>query len=116
MNNSLFAAIYLDEDVAVLVGELLASQGFRALTARDAGQLGKPDSDQLTYAVEEGLTILTHNRVDFEELHHQYLAEGRNHSGIVIAVRRSPYEIATRLMRLLNAVTSDEMQNQLSYI
>ena len=116
MNNGLFIATYLDEDVNVLVGELLTRQGFRALTARDAGQLGKPDQDQLAYAAESGLTILTHNRADFEELHRQYLANGRSHAGIVIAVRRRPYEIAERLLQLLDTITADEMQNQILYI
>ena len=116
MSSSLFAALYLDEDVAVLVGELLTGQGFRALTARDAGQLGKPDQDQLAYAAEASLTVVTHNRADFEGLHHHYLANGMSHAGIVIAVRRRPYEIAERLLQLLDTITADEMQNQILYI
>ncbi|WP_434686922.1 hypothetical protein [Pseudanabaena minima] len=32
------------------------------------------------------------------------------------AVRRSPQEIARRLMVILNQVTSEEMQNQVRYI
>ena len=54
MNDGLFIAIYLDEDVAVLVGELLSRRGFRALTARDAGRLGKSDDEQLAFAAERG--------------------------------------------------------------
>ena len=116
MSQGLFIGTYLDEDEDVLVSELLKSRGFRAITARDAGQLGKSDSDQLAYAAEAGLTLLTHNRADFEELHRQYLADGRSHAGVIIAVRRSPYEIAERLLQLLDAVTADEIQNQLLYI
>ena len=78
--------------------------------------MGKPDPEQLAYAVERDLCIVTHNRDDFEELHRRYLATGRNHSGIIIAIRRPPYEIADRLMRLLNRFTADEMRNQLLYI
>ena len=116
MNNGLFAAIYLDEDVNVLLGELVTPRRFLALTARDAGQLGNSDSVQLAHAAEAGLAILTHNRADFEELHRQYLANGKNHAGIIVAMRRSPYEIADRLFQLLDAVKADEMQNQLFYI
>ena len=116
MNRALFIETYLDEDVDVLIGELLKSRGFRALTTRDAGQLGKPDADQLAYATESGLTILTHNRADSEELHRQYLANGRSHAGIVIAMRRRPYEIAGRLLQLLDTFTRDEMQNQILYV
>ncbi len=116
MNDCLFIAIYTDEDVNILVGELLKGRGFRAITARDAGQLGKPDQDQLAYAAEASLTVLTHNRADFEELHRQYLTDGRSHAGIIIAVRRSPYGITDRLLQMLDTVTADEMQNQLLYI
>ena len=59
---------------------------------------------------------MTHNRGDFEELHRQYIAASRNHGGIIIAVRRRPYEIGDRLLQLLNLITADEMRNQLLYI
>jgi len=36
--------------------------------------------------------------------------------GIIIAVRRPPYEIVRRLSLILNQVTADEIQNQLRYI
>ena len=38
------------------------------------------------------------------------------HYGVIFAVRRSPQEIAQRLLAILNQVTSDEMQNQVRYI
>jgi ATP-dependent protease Clp ATPase subunit len=48
--NSLFAAGYIDEDVPVVVAELLRAHGFKAETAREAGQLSKKDHEQLSYA------------------------------------------------------------------
>lgn len=65
---SLFISLYLDEDVHVLVADLLKARGFDATTAREAEQLQKSDTEQLTYAVSQGRTLLTHNRVDFEIL------------------------------------------------
>jgi hypothetical protein len=38
------------------------------------------------------------------------------HYGVIFAVRRSPQEIAQRLLVILNQVTADEMQNQVRYI
>lgn len=116
--NDLFVSLYLDENVSLLVGSLLASLGFRALNARDAGRRGASDSEQLSYAAERGMAIMTHDRGDFEELHRQYLASGQTHAGIVIVFRhnRGPYEIAGRVRDLLNALTADEMRNQLIYI
>jgi hypothetical protein len=54
--------------------------------------------------------------VDFERLAAQYFTTGQTHCGIIIAVRRSPYQIVRRLMELLNHVTADEIENQLRYI
>jgi hypothetical protein len=38
------------------------------------------------------------------------------HYGVIFAVRRSPQEIAQRLLVILNQVRADEMQNQVRYI
>ena len=62
------------------------------------------------------MAVLTHNRVHFEELAAAYFTEGRAHSGIIISVQRSPYEIARRMVRILNYVTADEMRNLVRYI
>lgn len=114
--NRLFISLYLDEDVSTLIGTLVRRRGFTVVTARDAGQLSKSDAQQLAYATERQLAILTHNRDDFDELARQCIAAGKTHSGIIVAVRRPPHEIARRLLRLLDRLTADEMDNQLLYI
>ena len=114
--NELFIALYLDEDVDVLIADLIRARGFMATTTQEAGQLHNNDADQLAYAVSCHCALLTHNRTDFETLAQDYFAAGRTHYGIVIAVRRPPQEIARRLLRILNHVTAEEMQNQVRYI
>ena len=116
MNGELFISIYLDEDVHLVIAELTTARGFRTVTARGAGQLGKADAEQLAYAADRGLCLVTHNRGDFQELHRQYATEGLAHAGIIIAVRRRPYETANRLLQLLNTITVDEIRNQMLYI
>ena len=74
------------------------------------------DADQLTYAVSQRKALLTHNRADFEKLALEYFASEQTHYGIILAVRRSAYEIVRRLLRLLDQVTAGEMMNQLIYI
>ena len=69
--------VYLDEDVSVVVANMLEARGFSVLTTRDAVRLGATDIEQLEYAARHGKTLVTHNRVDFEELHRRYLAKGR---------------------------------------
>ncbi|MDX1521500.1 MAG: DUF5615 family PIN-like protein [Anaerolineae bacterium] len=108
--------MYLDEDVSVLIGTLLQARGFTASTARDEEMLGKDDPDQLAHAVSLERCIVTHNRVHFEQLHNDYIASEQKHFGIIVATRRSPYEVTRRLMVLLNTLTADEFENQLFYV
>ena len=114
--SDLFIRLYLDEDVSALIATLLRSRGFVATTTLNAGRLGATDDQQLAYVAENQMAILTHNRVHFDRLASQYIATGRTHHGIIIAVRRRPHEIARRLLLLLNQVTANEMYNQVRYI
>jgi hypothetical protein len=112
----LFAELYIDEDVSALLTKLLRSRGFVVTSAQEAGMLGCSDKEQLAHAVSQRKALLTHNRVHFEALVRHYYATGRTHSGVIIVVRRSPYEILQRLLRLLDQLTADEMENQIYYI
>lgn len=114
--NRLFIELYLDQDVSVLVATLVRARGFEAVTTQEAGLLGATDVEQLAYAVNHEKTLLTHNRADFELLAKQYFEAEQSHCGIILAVRRSPYEIAQRLLTILNRVTADEIKDQLRYI
>ena len=114
--SSFFIRLYLDEDVNVLVADLLNAKGFNALTVREAGQVQASDEEQLVYAVSQQRALVTDNRGDFEELIETYFATGQKHYGVILAVRRSPQEIARRLLAILNQVTADEMENQVRYI
>ena len=114
--STLFIELYLDEDVDVLIADLIRARGFAVTTTVEAGQRHNDDDAQLAYAVTHDKTFLTHNRADFEARAQAYFTAGQRHPGIIIAVRRSPYEIAQRLLIILNAVTADEIRNQIRYI
>jgi predicted nuclease of predicted toxin-antitoxin system len=110
------SALYLDEDVSVVVAAILRAWGFAVVTARDAGHLGASDAEQLAFGAQAGRVLLTHNRVDFERLHREWLESGRPHAGIIIARRRSPREIAARVGRLLSRLPPDSRESQLLYV
>ena len=114
--NALFISLYLDEDVNVLIADRVRARDFSAITAVSVGNLGKSDEEQLAFAATNGYASLTHNRTDFEALAQEYLAHEKQHHGLLLAVRRSPYELARRLLVILNNVTADEMHNQIRYI
>lgn len=73
--SSIFIHVYLDEDVDVLVASSVRSRGFEATTTQEAWQLGRSDAEQLKYAADQGFSILTHNRVDFEVLARRHFEE-----------------------------------------
>jgi hypothetical protein len=111
----LFADLYLDEDVSVLVATLLRARGFDVLTAVEAGMLGRDDSEQLARASSHRRCIVSHNRVHFEALHGGCMAAGESHWGIIVAGRRNPYELVRRLVAVCNTWTADELANQLLF-
>jgi predicted nuclease of predicted toxin-antitoxin system len=111
----IFAALYTDEDMSALVAVLLRSRGLDITTVPEQATLGRTDSEQLKFATSFGRCLLTHNRVDFERLHLLYREENRQHSGIIVVPLRNAYEVAQRIGILVNALTADEIRNQLLY-
>ena len=115
--SALFIRLYLDEDVSVFIAQLLRPHGFEVLTTREAQNLGCSDVAQLQFAAAHRYTILTHNRGDFEQLHQAATRDQRFHSGILIASRRaSDFELARRIMTVLDTFTAEEVGNQLLYL
>jgi len=112
----MFVKTYLDENISVVVAEILRSRGFGAITAQEAGNKGLSDASQLEFASGQGMSILTHDRVDFEDLARDYFVSGKTHHGIIIAHRRKPNLLAERLSMVLNRITTDEIVDQMIYI
>ena len=112
----LFINLYLDEDVDILIATLIQRHGLVAITTRDASREGSNDPEQLAFAADRRLAIVTHNRDDYLRLAEQYRSARQYHAGIIIAVRRTPYELAAKLRFLMNDITADEMDNQVYYI
>jgi hypothetical protein len=112
----LFASLYLDEDVSILVADILRARGFDVITARDEKMLGRNDPAQLEKAISLHRCIFTHNRLHYEELHQKAVLGKKEHFGIIIGTRRNPYELARRIATLLDTLASDEIENQLLYV
>lgn len=110
-----FAALYTDEDMSALVATLLRSSGLDVTTVPEQATLGNTDREQLEFATSIGRCLLTHNRVDFERLHLQYLEEGKRHSRIIVVPQKNAYEVAQRIGIIVNALMANEIMNQLLY-
>lgn len=111
--------IYVDEDSmhrAVLTA--LQSRGFDLLTTSEAGMRSAPDEEQLAFAASRHRILLTGNIGDFARLHHEYLARGRHHAGIVVRPRRTMGigDQVEALVRLASAVNQEEMADRLEFL
>ena len=109
------APLYTDEDMSALVATLLKSRGLDVTTVPEQATLGKTDREQLEITRSLSRCLVTHNRVDFERLHLQYLNENKQHSGIIIVPQKNAYEVARRIGVLVSALTVEEINNQLLY-
>jgi len=114
--STLYIHLYFDEDVSVSIVENLRTRGFDVLSVRDAGALGRSDDEQMLYSVSQKRAMVTHNRLDFEKQHVKFLENGMQHYGIIIAKRRRDTEVVSKILELLDAVTAEELKNQLRYI
>lgn len=90
--------LYADEDFPFPVVEALRLLGHDVVTVQEDGRCGALDPDVLARAHALGRAVLTHNRRDYEALHHQ----GADHSGILSATHDADHAaLATRVAAAL---------------
>ncbi len=78
----------------------------------------REDAEHLDYATAQGRVLYSFNVADFYLLHTQYLAQGKNHAGIILAhqQRYAIGEQMRRLLRLLATLSPDDMQNHVEFL
>ena len=111
--------LYFDEDAmqhALVVA--LRARRVDVLTASDRGMVGRSDEDHLRHASNDGRVLYSFNIRDYSLLHEQWIASGREHSGIILAFqqRYSIGEQLRRLLHLLNRKPAAEMLSRLEYL
>ena len=97
--------VYLDEDLAPAVAQLLRRRGTDATSAQEAGNAQLDDRAQLAYATREGRANVTANVVDFIELARDAVAANTEHAGIILvpsSFRRDEFQaIADAILEAL---------------
>ncbi len=106
--------LYLDEDIHGLLAPLLRAKSIPVETTQESKMLGKSDAEQLEYAIKSNAVLVTHNRVDFENIFRSYIEKGNSHTGIIILIRKEVYLMASKLSRFV--LTHEEIKNQLWYV
>jgi hypothetical protein len=109
--------LHLNENLSPRLAVELRKYGFDVTATQETDDLlSAPDDVQLAHAVSEQRAIFTFNIGDFVELHDQYMAEGREHWGIILSNRTPVGELLRRILRLLNSVSADELKNQIRWL
>ena len=82
--------LYLDDDLdSNALTRLLEQTGHEVISPRAVGRRGVADEEHLHYAAAQGLVLLTANAGDFIDLHHAWVQQGRQHSGVLIVYREN---------------------------
>jgi Domain of unknown function (DUF5615) len=110
--------LYIDEDAMDRrLVESLRGRGVDLTTAGETETTGFSDEAQLVLATGQGRVFYTFNVGDFCQLHGQFLADGRDHAGIIV----SPQDYAIgeqmrRLLKLMATRSAESMVNQLVFL
>ncbi len=98
--------LYVDEDaMARTLVQGLRARGVDLITVLDAGMSEQDDSAQLEHAAAQGRVLYTFNVGHFYQLHSEYLAQGKNHAGIIV-VHRQRYSVGEQIRRLLKVINT----------
>jgi alpha-amylase/alpha-mannosidase (GH57 family) len=108
--------IHLNENLSPSLAIQLRKHGFDVTSSQEAKLLSEPDEVQLAYAASQQRAILTFNIGDFARLHDNYLAEGKEHWGVIFSTEEPIGVLFRRLLRLLSSVSADELKNQTRWL
>jgi hypothetical protein len=75
--------------------------------AVDEGRADVSDEEQLWFATQRGLILVTHNERHFKALHAKYLIRHEEHGGIIVIPATSPLDrVVIRLAMLISWIAS----------
>jgi len=100
----------------VAAAKALRLRGFDVVSVRETGHEALPDEAQLQRAADQGRCVITFNARDFRALHVRWLAETRNHAGIVLSAQIPLREFVRRCYALLSSYSPAMLRNQLLWL
>lgn len=107
---------FTDEDVYGAIALALSKAGIDVVSTPKVGRLGETDESQLTWASNEGRTLVTFNVAHFAYLHADWAKQGRHHAGIIVSTQRPIGDLLRRLRHLADALDADTMRDRLEFL
>jgi hypothetical protein len=111
--------LFIDEDaMSRAVAHNLRMRGIDLTTVVEEQREGLDDAAQLDCATSQARALYTFNVRDFYQLHTEYLAQGKSHAGIILAMqqRYSVGEQVRRLLRLIRVKSAEAMHNEVEFL
>ena len=108
--------LFTDEDIYGAIASAMRLAGFDAVSTPETNRLGESDEAQLSWAATEGRVLVTFNVAHFVQIHTAWLNRNRSHAGLIVSAQRPVGDVLRRLMRLANALSSDDMLNRLEFL
>jgi predicted nuclease of predicted toxin-antitoxin system len=114
----LYIRLYIDEHVWRKLAAELRERGFDAVNVYDAGRTGLSDEEQWEYAAIQERAFLTFDKDGgrFVTMASEWFYAGRLHYGLIVSAQLERGELLRRVLRLLDAVTADEMMNTVRFL
>jgi len=112
-------SLYLEEDAQDndLI-DALRLHGVDVVKAWAVGMQQREDEEHLLFAMAQGRVLYGFNVGDYQQLHTEFLTQGRSHAGIVLA-KQQVYSVGEQMRRLLRIVavkSAEEMRNQVEFL
>ncbi len=102
--------LYLDDDLdSNALIRLLEEAEHEITSPRAVGTRGFADEEHLRYAAAQGLVLLTANAGDFVDLHHAWIQQGHQHSGVLVVYRENNPVKDMTFSQIARAVTRLEV-------
>ena len=108
--------LYLDENVPVILAPLLSAHGIDCLTARQSGNLGLSDEEQLIFTADEQRVLFTFNCRDFLSLAKHWHVIGRIHAGIILSKEFPLSELVRRFRHLVIHHRNHDLSNEVLWL
>jgi len=96
----------------------LRARGVDVVTALEEGMIERDDEAHLEFAAKSGRALYSFNVGDFYYLHGKYIAEDKEHAGLILT-RQQQFAVGEqlrRLLRLIAKVPAEEMKNRVEFL
>ena len=96
----------------------LRARGVDVVTALEEDMIERDDEAHLEFAAKSGRVLYSFNVGDFYYLHGKYIAEDKEHVGLILT-RQQQFVVGEqlrRLLRLIANVPAEQMRNRVEFL